>query len=236
MPGWDYELIIEAVGNLITVTINGTELCSVRDMQPIPAGAIALFSWRCTGTVFSVVEVLERTRRLGSWAVEKIGAVSTTPIWRIEDGTLRQISDLAGAATAAVDLASFGTYARWVAGPVITDYRVKVWLRLDSKPDALGVALRWNDADDHYLLVFDGRDDTAKLIRKVAATGTLLWQGPVTLVPGTYRGLSVEVVGRACGRSSTIWSFSTFLIPRTRREDLLSIPAFPEPPDSPISW
>ena len=198
-------------------------------LRSSPGGAPALSSPSSKCLSARAVSALGR--------LKTIGAVSTTPIWRIEDGTLRQISDLAGAATAAVDLASFGTYARWVAGPVITDYRVKVWLRLDSKPDALGVALRWNDADDHYLLVFDGRDDTAKLIRKVAATGTLLWQGPVTLVPGTYRGLSVEVVGsRLRALLDDLGSFSTFLIPRTRREDLLSIPAFPEPPDSPISW
>jgi hypothetical protein len=192
-PARNYDLTFEAIGNLINVALDGAVLCSVRDMEPIPSGAIALYSWRCTGTVFSAIEVVGRTRRLGSWAVEDLGALSAAPAWQIRDEALDQTRDLLGEPDG--DLDSFGSYAAWMGGPAAADYRVTVWLRLDSKPSVLGIAFRWYDTGNHYLLAFDGCDDSARLIRKVAQVGTLLWQGHATLVPGEYRSLTVEAVG-----------------------------------------
>lgn len=189
--GQDYALAITALGGAISVAIDGTPVCTVRDANHA-SGGVGFYSWRCRSGSFSQLSVTALSRDLPGWTFTEMGALSADPVWQREGAALSQTAILS-ATPATADPAMQGAYAIADGGPW-TDIRLRLRLSMEA-PDAAGVALRWRGPEDHLLLVLDGRSGSYRVIERAGGVSTDLASGPASLAPGAWAELEIEVIG-----------------------------------------
>lgn len=186
--GQDYELTLRAVGNDLSGAIDGGAIFDVRDAS-LNAGRVGLYSWDTPEARFERLLVIDRTRRVGAWAVHDEGTTAAPSTWRILPGNLVQSSAITGGAPPA----SPGTYV--VAGERSwTDYRLTVALRSDDA-GSIGLIFRHADDNNYYRLSFDSTVGQRLLIKKEAGVVGVLWQDATVPAVGVNMKLTIDVVG-----------------------------------------
>jgi hypothetical protein len=179
VDGRDHKVTVTAIGQRLTVTVDGVGVCDVTDAD-LPAGRVGLYCWRCPTAEFTGPYVRSRTRRLANWSIMDSPG-SALSVWQTGGGTLDQTA--AGTRTFAA-----------LGDPQWTDVRVRVLLTADT-PAVLGVAVRWRGPDDHLRFVLDGPAGTRRLIRAEAGVETELWQTAGPFTPAEWREVVVEAIG-----------------------------------------
>ncbi len=109
---------------------------------------------------------------LASWTTVDEGSTEAPSNWFIDNGFLRQASNIYGGSTSASELPKPGTYA--LAGNTAwTDYTFTT--RLNSTDnDGLGVMFRYQDSDNYYRFSMDAERGYRRLVKKVGGNFTLL--------------------------------------------------------------
>lgn len=185
--GRGYDLQIETRGTRIRGTLDGVPLFVAED-DAHAAGQIALYSWNDPGAVFSEIALYETAVGFdgwllddpfdqplaGRWAFLDQGGDAGPSDWKIEDGALRQHSDIHGGDDAPDVPEKPGTLA--VAGAADwDDYGLSVRLRSDDE-DGIGVVARFQDADHHYRFSMDSKRGFRRLVRIDGGAATILWE------------------------------------------------------------
>ena len=206
--GRAYEVTIACLGGLLRGWLDGIPLFEVED-DALSSGRIGLYCWAHADCRFATVRVYGPDRLGGGVLAEDDFAVETAGLWRYEtagdqdgqavwetaDGELRQTSDVWGGDPDGLEPALPGTLA--LAGDgTWTDYRVTVRLASDDD-DAIGVVVRYADADNWYRFSMDRERGARRLVRCVAGVATELWSDAVAYEQGREYLVTLDVVGDA---------------------------------------
>jgi hypothetical protein len=208
--GTDFIVTVDAVGSHLAGYRGSEQLFDLTDTAQA-SGRIGLYCWANTGARFERVEVrqppldayaLLRDRfsadDTADWSFVDEGALSAPSAWTTSAGALRQTSNIYEPPIDRDTLSKRGTQA--VAGdPAWTD--VIITARLQSNDDdAIGVMLRYADADNYLRFSMDSDRNYRRLVKNVAGTFALLWEDgfayevghsyelTFTLAGGTLRG------------------------------------------------
>jgi YD repeat-containing protein len=112
------------------------------------------------------------------WTVTNEGTLSGPAVWGASTGALRQTSDLYSTPTTAATIPKPGTFARYTAGSVWTNYSITTELR-SSDNDVLGVMFRYTSASNYYRFSMDSERANRRLSKKRNGTWTTLWSDSV---------------------------------------------------------
>jgi len=130
------------------------------------------------------------------WAVVDEGTITAPSAWGVAGGALKQSSNIysnvEGTGTAA--LAYLGTYAWYTAGTNWTDYQVTVPLK-STDDDALGVMVRFQDANNYYRFSWDQQRSYRRLMKVQGGTWTVLAEDSVPYVKNRIYQVEINVQG-----------------------------------------
>jgi hypothetical protein len=186
--GQRYELTLRAVGSELRGFLDGSPLFTVRD-GTVTRGRIGLYCSANPGARFERVLVVDRTRRMGKWAVRDDGVTGGASVWRLVGGAMVQSTAIGGGtAPDAPGTIAVGGDRAW------DDYRLRVRLRPDD-PNAIGVVFRYRDADNYYRLSLDKQRNQRQLVRRLDGNVTTLWTQSGGFTVGETIDLTVDAVG-----------------------------------------
>lgn len=121
------------------------------------------------------------------WTIIDQGAMDAPSAWTVNDGVLSQSSNIYGGVVNASSLPKPGTYLRYDAGTVWSDYTLSLALRSDDD-DALGVMFRLADNNHYYRFSWDRQRGYRRLVKNVGGKFTLLAQDSAQYTQGqTYQ-------------------------------------------------
>jgi hypothetical protein len=144
------------------------------------SGGTALFTDDFSGT-------------LASWSVVDEGTSFAPSHWFIDNGILKQTSNIFGGSTSASVLPKPGTFL--VAGDSAwTDCTFSVWLN-SSDDDAMGVMFRYKDSGNYYRFSMDSERGYRRLVKNVGGTFSLLFEDAVPFQAGRWYQLQVVARG-----------------------------------------
>ena len=127
---------------------------------------------------------------LAGWSVVDVGANSAPSAWSVSGGQALQNRNIWGHPSGGRG----GTYLVYDAGVGWTDYRLS--LRLSSSDnDGIGVAFRYQDANNHYALYLHSQQSRRQLLRKVGGQETILAEDTVAYEVGDTYLVEIEAVG-----------------------------------------
>ena len=206
--GRTYQVIVAAVQGRLSAWLDGVPLFEVED-DAIQNGRIGLYCWANVGARFATVRVFRSDRlrqtvlleddfeweTFGRWSYVTVGTQQTPAQWQTSGGELRQTSNVWGGDVSAAELAKPGTIA--LAGNTSwRDYRITVRLASDDD-DAIGVAVRYQDADNWYRFSMDRQRSYRRLVKCVGRVVSELWHDNVQYVQGREYLVTIDVVGDA---------------------------------------
>jgi hypothetical protein len=201
-----YELTIACEGDSLRGWLDGVPVFEVEDSE-VAAGQVGLYCWGHADCRFSNVRVFETDRlqrtflaeddfafeTAGLWSYATAGDQDGPAAWETTGGELRQTSNVWGGDPAGVEPALPGTLA--LAGDATwTDYRVSVRLASDDD-DAIGVVLRYQDADNWYRFSMDSERGYRRLVKSVAGVVTELWSDIFAYEVGREYLVTIDVLG-----------------------------------------
>lgn len=190
--GQSYDVVIRALGSQIQIILDGAVLASIVDSD-IRAGKVALYCWAVQGAHFSHLAVLDGTRRVQRWQIIDSGLNEGPSNWRVVNGKLKQRSNVWGGSLVANSSNKPGTIA--IAGNADwKNYRLSVLLRSDDI-DAVGVVVRYRDADNYYLFSVDSRRNYRRLINVENGSMSIIWSAAGGYTAGDDVTLTVDVIG-----------------------------------------
>lgn len=180
-----YYVEIGAIGNQLSVTIDGAPLFSAVDTA-LATGSFALASHGNTGAYFDNVRLLSPGPEAAEpffaddfadgsftdWTVLDIGTAATPSAWSVVSGSLRQAADIGGDALGRGSLLFYPPGISW------SDYRMRVTL-WSSDDDEIGVLFRYRDAGNFYRFDWDKQAAERRLVKVVGGTLTVLAQDAV---------------------------------------------------------
>lgn len=200
-----FTLTVDAIGSRLVGFLGNTRLFDLVDSTHA-AGQVGLYCWGNTGARFERVEVrrppLETDALLrdrfadgdtSDWSVVDEGTVAAPSNWITFEGTLRQTSNIYGPPNDRDSLDKRGTHA--VAGdPTWSDVVVRVRVRsLDN--DAIGLLLRYTDANHYYRFSMDSQRSYRRLVKNVGGTFSLLWEDKFAYEVGRTYEVTVVATG-----------------------------------------
>ena len=201
-----YELVVAAIGGMLRGYVDGIPVFVVEDGD-LPAGRIGLYCWGNSDAQFSDVSVYPASQASNDWLLDETfaflidnrwtfvdeGDEQGPSQWGVNDGELRQISDVSGGSTSREVPDKPGTYA--LAGDVAWhDYRLSVRLRSDDD-DAIGVMFRYVDGNNYYRFSMDRERGYRRLTKKVAGVTSVLWEDAGLYVLGREYVLTIDCTG-----------------------------------------
>lgn len=180
-----YEIKIDVIGNLIKVFLDGTELFRKTD-NSFSTGKIGLYSWANTGAVFSYVKVTSPLSEvytlfkdqfskegLIGWQVRDLGTISTPSSWLVENGILRQTSNIRNGVSIS-QINKRGTFV--LAGNAAwTDIVFSATVRSLSD-DEFGIVFRYINDQNHYRFTMNNQGSYRRLTRVKNGLYQLLWE------------------------------------------------------------
>ena len=214
VQGQSYQVTVQAVGESLTVQIDGTTIFTVTDSS-LSSGTVALYTWGNQGSHFDDIRVTPPLTPppppptgtlliddfadgdfLG-WSVIDEGTSSGPSAWSAATGTLIQSSNIfSGSSGSSNGLPVLGTYARYDSGFAWTDYAASLTLRSDDN-DALGVMIRYQDPNNYYRFSWDRQRTYRRLVKVDNGVFTLLAEDAVPYVQGQSYQVTVQAVGES---------------------------------------
>ncbi|HEY9037485.1 MAG TPA: hypothetical protein VIN05_00885 [Roseovarius sp.] len=217
--GRRYSFTIASIGARHTIWLDGIPLVEVEDATHA-AGRIGLYVWAHTDARFSNVRVFGPGRLATAdlldedfaqastepWSVVTAGTQLGPAVWDVANGELRQTSNVWGGIDNFAELGKPGSIALYTrelslddAGLVggsadWSDYRVTVRLR-SGDDDAIGVVVRYRDADNWYRFSMDRQRGYRRLVRSVNGTVTELWGDTQAYTLGRDYLLTLDAIG-----------------------------------------
>jgi hypothetical protein len=192
------ELVVAAQGERIHGFVDGVPVFIVDDaVLPTGAagmagvsGAVEVFGDEAAFDDWLLFENFDEGA-LDRWEIVDEGARDRPSAWALDGGWLRQTSNIHGHAGGADHRP--GTYA--LAGDrTWTDYRLSVRLR-SHDDDAIGVMVRYRDADNYYRFSMDAERRYRQLVRKVDGVVTVLWRDDEPYNENRDYLVAVECIG-----------------------------------------
>ena len=174
-----------------TITAQVSDSSGLSTSQTITLGVVAT-SPPPTGTL--LIEDFADGNFLG-WSVFDEGTISAPSAWSAATGTLIQTSNIySGSSGPSNSLPVLGTYARYDTGFAWTDYAASLTLRSDDD-DALGVMIRYQDANNYYRFSWDRQRTYRRLVKVHNGVFTLLAKDAVPYVKGQSYQLALQAEG-----------------------------------------
>lgn len=179
---------IDAVGNHLTVSIDGAVVASVFDPHLV-AGGVGFHTHRDPQARFSAITVERLAASMGDWRIDDVAPTGARSVWRIAHGLLSKD---------AVTPVPPGRAFAVIANGTWNDVRVATAVQL--KPGSTGFAgivWRYASQDDHVRLEFDAAGVSATALRRTAGVDSVIWTGALPPIgASTARMLGVEAIGR----------------------------------------
>lgn len=202
VPGTTFRVTIDAAGARLVGWLDGELLFDLRD-GALAHGSIGFYAWHNAGARFErfalrrpplSARLLFADRfdggSLADWTVEDQGTSLAPSSWTAGAGVARQTSNIFSPPLDAPDPAKLGT--QLVAGDATwTDVVFSVRLR-STDDDAIGVVFRHQAADRHYRFSMDRERSYRRLVKRVGAAFTVLWED--TARPDTARPSELAIV------------------------------------------
>ena len=152
----------------------------VMTVEPIGGGSV-LFSDDFSGT-------------LAGWGAAVDEGTNNAPSnWFIENGVLRETSDIYGGSTSGADLPKPGTFFP-TGNPAWTDYTFSAWFK-NTDDDAVGVMFRYQDSSNYYRFSIDSQRGYRRLVKKVGGAFTALAEDAFAYQLGQWYNIQVVVSG-----------------------------------------
>jgi hypothetical protein len=114
--------------------------------------------------------------------------------WFVEDGHIRQSSNIYRPPWDRDDLPKLGTYLR-IGATSWTDYHIETRLEMPDDNDALGIMFRVRDPNNFYRFSTDRERSYQRLVKCVNGRFTSLWQRDIGYAGGGGIGLSLIADG-----------------------------------------
>jgi hypothetical protein len=131
---------------------------------------------------------------LGRWTFVDEGDQQVPSQWAVVDSALRETRGVFGGSPDPGVPDKPGTHA--VGGAAAwTDYRLTVQLASNDPTGAIGVMVRYRDADNYYRFAMDLEGRYRRLVKKVAGSFSVLWQDTGPVQPGHEYALAVQCDG-----------------------------------------
>lgn len=204
-PGEPFTLTIDAIGphlagyqddNLVFAGDDGAHL----------AGRIGLYCWGNPGARCEWVEVQRpplyayvlfadqfADHLLTDWSFVDQGNVSAPAQWAVDQGALRQTSNIYSPPVDRDTLPKPGAMA--IAGdPGWRDVVLTAHLQ-SMDDDALGLVCRYQDGDNYYRFSMDSQRAYRRLVKNVGGVFTLLWEDRFAYEVGRRYEVSLAMVG-----------------------------------------
>jgi hypothetical protein len=186
--GRHHEVVFEALGDRLRVGVDGTQFTEAFDGD-LSHGSVGFYTWGRPLPRFDRVVVEGVTRKLDAWAIHDHGGVLRASVWQIDRRALVQTADLLSSNPSAAALDHAGS-AAIIGDADWTDVKVTTIFDM-PRAGAAGVVFRWQDADNHYRLIFDAAAGQQRLVRRRNGTSTVLWSAVAALTSIT---LVVEAI------------------------------------------
>ena len=130
---------------------------------------------------------------LANWTVVDEGTQDAPSNWFIQDGVLRQTSNIFDGTQEGVELPKPGTYLLAGDGSW-TDYTLSVWLSTTDN-DAMGVMFRRQDSDNYYRFAMDSQRGYRRLVKKVGGVFSSVVADTFSYEVGRWYHVQVGVSG-----------------------------------------
>ncbi|MBK7617588.1 MAG: hypothetical protein IPJ08_25125 [Burkholderiales bacterium] len=193
--GRPYEVAFEVLGSRLRVTVDGKQIAEVFDSD-LARGSVGFYSWDRSSARFERVTVASLARTLGPWAIHDHGGIGISSNWQVARRTLRQNATLFAVAPSGARLDDSGS-AAVIGDAAWADVRVAAAFEAPAS-GAVGVVFRWQDADNHYRLLFDDVAGQRRLVRRANGVSTVLWTAAAQTT-------SMELVVEAIGKRLRAW-------------------------------
>ncbi len=130
--------------------------------------------------------------RFQGWKIIDEGDDYGHSSWCVDHGALAQTSKVFGGDAGALDMP--GTYALFENGDSWTDYTFSLTIKSEGD-DAIGVMFRYQDNDNYYRLSWDRQRRSRRLVKKHAASYTLLAEDNASYITGRTYQLNILACG-----------------------------------------
>ncbi|UCG49729.1 MAG: DUF1080 domain-containing protein [Phycisphaerales bacterium] len=130
--------------------------------------------------------------RFEGWKIVDEGDNYAPSSWSVDRGALTQTSKIFGRDAIALDMP--GTYAFFQNGASWTDYTLSLTIKSEGD-DAIGVMFRYQDNDNYYRLSWDRQRRCRRLVKKHAASYTLLAEDNASYITGRTYQLNILACG-----------------------------------------
>jgi hypothetical protein len=213
-----HELTVTAIGDRLRVFRNGELLFDVQDSAHA-SGRIGLYSWADQWVAFDDVSVRQgdattasRARSfaddfasgsLAAFTIVDQGSASAPSNWNVQNGVLRQDSNIEDGDGSRAGLPKLGTLA--LAPSVLVDQELVVRLRNDDN-DAIGAVLRYQDAQNYYRFSLDAQRHYRRLVKVVQGQWATLWEADSDYPPQVWHQLQFSASG---DRLRVVWNGMT---------------------------
>lgn len=183
-----YELTILAVGDRISIHLDGSVLVEVSDAA-IAIGRVGFYCSGNGGATFGRLVITDPARHVGTWTVVDRASAGGPSTWRSGGGWLRQNSGIGSTTLPAADGSEAVT-----GSPSWRDYRISVVGRCDTG-GAVGIVFRRRDRANWYRLSIDATHSYRRLVRSVAGVLTTIWEDSHAYDPGAELSFRVDAIG-----------------------------------------
>jgi hypothetical protein len=174
-----YYVEITAIGPQIEVWVDGQGIFSVEDPS-LPTGTVGLSSYENAGSSFDAIVVTDPPGRpaprwvedfadgaYDGWSIVDVGTTGAPSSWSASSKAMVQSSNIYG------DALQRGTMAVYGGGMSWEDVEVRLALS-SADDDEIGVAFRYQDADNFYRFDWDRQSAERRLVRVVGGVLTVL--------------------------------------------------------------
>ena len=203
-PGSSFRVLIDLIGSRLVGRLDGELLFDLRD-EALGEGALGLYASN-SGACFerliirrlplsAYVLFADRfaTGSLAGWTSVDEGTAGGPSNWACSDGSVHQTSNIYSLPLDGWDPAKAGT--QLIAGDTSwSDVVVSVRL-LSKDDDALGLAFRCAAPDRFYRFSMDRERGYRRLVKRVGAAVSVLWEAPLGYELDRVYELSISAVG-----------------------------------------
>jgi hypothetical protein len=198
-----YHVSVVLEGSKIRIYYDGAPVACIDDSSH-NTGRIGLYAWRNSGAAFSDVRVYPSALVKASWELDDdfaaldtrrwsfvdAGTVAAPSIWQLSAGGDLVQSSLIRGVAATPDR---GTHAICGEG-VSADAKISVRFRTASN-GPIGFVFRYLDETAHYRFFAGASPRFRRLVKRVGATQTVLWQDTGAFVVNRTYVLTIDLVG-----------------------------------------
>jgi len=203
--GQRMSMTVDATGARLVGYLDEEQLFDVTDSELV-AGQVGLYCQSNAGARFEKIEVRRPGREVSvllrdsfhkdktGWTIVDEGTDYAPSVWAVQQGALRQTSEIFTPPIDRDTLGKQGTHA--LAGSSSwTD--VIVSARLQSfDDDAIGLLFRYADANNYYRFSMDSQRGYRRLVKNVGGTFSLLWEEAAGYDVGRAYELTVVAKGK----------------------------------------